>query len=161
MDPKESKLIAVIFCWAVWCIKSKYIDWQENLQSSIFILTNEWYNFGTINNSLWVLFLLLCLLWHTLGIPNLLSVLSLCCYQPLSPLWRFFTDLNPLHPVQNPFYFWKQHLAGLLSGSDACGVRDRGQSFSRGCVPEAGKRWRDWHPLQMDTVQKYLQGSLN
>lgn len=44
----------------MWCTKSKYIDWQENVQSSIFILTNEWYNFSTINNSLWGLFLLLC-----------------------------------------------------------------------------------------------------
>lgn len=130
VDPKESKLIAVIYCWAVWCIKSKYIDWQENLQSSIFILTNEWYNFSTINNSLWVLFLLLCLLWHTLGVPNLPSVLSLRCYQPLSPLWRFFIDLDPLHPVQNPFYFCKECLAGLLSGYETCPWDERG--FSRG-----------------------------
>lgn len=24
-----------------------------------------------------------------------------------------------------------------------------------------GKRWWDWHPFQMDTIQKYLQASLN
>lgn len=46
------------------------------------------------------------------------------------------------------------------SQGDAHGIGDRGQSFSRGCRADKGKRWWHWHPLQVYTIQKYLQGNL-
>lgn len=125
----------------------------------IFIWTNEWYNFSTINNSLWVLFLLLCLLWYILGVLNLPSVL------PCAVINHFFSggfSHNSILFILYRIHFPSENNAWQgFSQDGAHGVGDRGQSFSRGCRADKGNRWWDWHPLHVYTIQKYLQGNMN